>query len=423
VTAARVLSALALALAVGAGCSSRDRSNPFDPLNQTTHGGLTGFNAIAGDGVVSLRWPLLTQEGVRSYRVDRWIPGGRPMPLPGAAYAAHVSAAEDLTARNDTTYLYRLVALLESGGTAESPPDTVTPGTRRTMVMVAELPGVVGLSPDSRDILFANLASESYDDLDLDSTRGIFWLSQYDRGRILGRNFQGTGADFEFFLEHPTDLAITTNRGIVWAAQPERRRIASFGTTDSTRTPIVGVGPAHVVEANSGNSTLWIGSEDGGVFYASSATADTIQSWRLDARVAAIAIDADANVAWVVTRTGSLCDLYRITPGTAPVERIRSGLLNVTDMEVETVTRTLWVSERGAPLAGNGRLTRLGSAGEALTTVTGLEPYALAVEPGSIACWVTDIKSDRLIEVGEDGAVLRRSPPLGVPYGVRIDRP
>ena len=59
----------------------------------------------------------------------------------------------------------------------------------------------------------------------------------------------------------------------------------------------------------------------------------------------------------------------------------------------------------------------------AITTVTGLEPYALAVEPGSIACWVTDLKSDRLILVGENGAVLRRSPPLGIPYGVRIDRP
>ena len=257
-TALRVLSALALALVVGAGCSPRDRSNPFDPLNQTTGGGLTGFNAIAGDGVVSLRWPLLAQEGVQGYRIDRWIPGGRPLPLPGAVYPAHASAAEDLTARNDTTYLYRLVALLESGGTAESPPDTVTPGTRRTMVLVADLPGVVGLSPDARDILLANQASESYDELDLDSTRGIFWLSQYDRGRIVGRNFEGTGAGFEFFLEHPTDLAITTNRGVVWAAQPDRRRVARFGTTDSIRTSIVGVGPAHIVEANSRNSTLWI---------------------------------------------------------------------------------------------------------------------------------------------------------------------
>ncbi len=422
-TAARVLAALALALTVGAGCSPRDRSNPFDPQNQTTHGGLTGFNAIGGDGVVSLRWPLLAQEGVQSYRVDRWIPGGPPVPLPGAVYPPHVSAAEDLTARNDTTYLYRLVALLESGGTAESPPDTVTPGTRRTLVLVAELPGVVGLSPDARDILFANLVGESYDDLDLDSTRGTFWLSQYDRGRIVGRNFEGTGVGFEFFLDHPTDLAISTRHAIVWAAQPDRRRVARLGTIDTTRTPIAGVGPARIVEANSDNSTLWIGSDDGGVFYASSATADTIQSWRLDARVNAIAIDAAANVAWVATRTGDLCDLYRVTPGNVTVERVRSGLLNVTDMEVETVTHTLWICERGAPLTGNGRLSRLGPAGEALTTVTGLEPYALAVEPGSIACWVTDIKSDRLIEVGANGATLRRSLPLGVPYGVRVYHP
>jgi hypothetical protein len=423
VTALRTLFALALALTVGSGCSPRDRSNPLDPRNQTTHGGPTGFNAIAGDGVVSLRWPLLTQEGVQSYRIDRWTPGGRPLPLPGAVYPPHVSAAEDLTARNDTTYLYRLVVILESGGTAESPPDTVTPGTRRPMVLVAELPGVLGLSSDARDILFENQASESYDHLDLDSTRGIFWMSQYDRGRILGRTFEGTGTVVEFFLDHPTDLAISTRHAIVWAAQPDRRRVARFGTVDSIRTPIAGVGPARVVESNSDNSTLWIGADDGGVFYASSATADTIQSWRFDARVNVIAVDVAANVAWVATRTGDLCDLYRVTPGSAAVERVRTGLLNVADMEVEPVTHTLWVSERGAPLTGNGRLSRLGPAGEVLTTVTGLEPYALAVEPGSIACWVTDIKSDRLIEVGENGAILRRSPPLGVPYGVRVYHP
>ena len=421
-SAARVLLTVMLALTVG-GCDLRDRSNPLDPRNRTTHGGLTGFNAIAEDRVVELRWTHLTQEGVEGYRVYRWTPGGQPRLLPGAEYPPHVSAAEDLTVQNDSTYLYRLVAYLASGDSSLSPADTVTPGTRRTLVLVAQLPGVVGLSPDARDILFQNADDEAYDNLDLDSTRGIFWLSQYDRGRIVGREFEGTGTGFEFFLEHPTDLAVTTGRGVVWAAQPERQRVARFGTTDSSRIPIVGVGPARVVEANSDNATLWIGADDGGLFYASSASADTLQSWRLPARVNAIAIDAAANAAWVTTRTGDLCDLYHVVPGNASVERVRTGLLNVTDLEVESVTGTLWVSERGAPLTGNGHLSRLGRAGEVLALVTGIEPYALAVEPGSSAVWVTDIKSDRLIEVSADGVILRRSPQLGVPYGVRVDRP
>ena len=55
--------------------------------------------------------------------------------------------------------------------------------------------------------------------------------------------------------------------------------------------------------------------------------------------------------------------------------------------------------------------------------VTGLEPYALSVEPGSSACWAADLRSGRVLEVSADGVILRRSPPLGVPYGLRVYRP
>jgi DNA-binding beta-propeller fold protein YncE len=424
--ASALLATLLALLATGlSGCAMRERSNPLDPKNRVTRGMLTGFNAIAGDGVVGLRWPLLTQEGVTGYRIDRWLPGEDPRPLPGASYSSHVAAAEDLTARNDSTYLYRLVASFQTGDSAVSPPDTATPGTRRTLVLVANLPGVVGLAPDGRDVLFANGVEEPYDDLELDSTRGLFWLRQYELGRIVSRRFEGSATGSGLTLTHPTDLAVaTTQRGTVWVALPDEQRVARFEPLlDSLRTPITGVGPARIVESNSAHGTLWIGADDGGLYQASVATTDTLQSWRLEARVTSIAVDHAIDVAWVATRSGDLCDLYRVVPGQPTPEHVRTGLLNVTDLEVEPIDRTLWVCERGAPLRGNGRLSRLGRDGQPLATLTGMEPYALAIEPGTRACWVTDVKSDRLLEISADGAVLRRSPPLGVPYGVRVYRP
>lgn len=421
--AALIAAAAALALLSGNGCALRDRSNPLDPKNQSTHGMLTGFNALAGDDVVLLRWAPLAQTGVQSWRVDRWAPGDPPAPLPGGAYPPHVTTAEDVTAHNDSTYVYRLVARFVSGDSAASPPDTVTPGTRRTLVMVGSLPGVVGLSPDARDILFADESGEPYDDLDLDPTRGVFWLSQYDRGIIASRTFEAV-TGFEIAVTRPVDLAVTPQRGgVVWVAQPDFLRVARFGTTDTLAAAITGVGAARAVESNGVSSTLWIGSDDGRLFLASAATADTIQSWQLPGRVNPVAVDESAEVAWAAVRSSDLFDLYRVTAGNPVAVLVRSGLLNVTDLEVEPVTHTLWVCERGAPLAGNGRLTRLDAAGNPLATVTGLEPYALSIEAGTRGCWVTDIKSDRLLEVGPTGAILRRSPPLGVPYGVRVHRP
>jgi DNA-binding beta-propeller fold protein YncE len=239
----------------------------------------------------------------------------------------------------------------------------------------------------------------------------------------VSRRFETIGLSNEFQADLPTDIAITTQRGIVWAAEPELSRVARFGTMDTLRVPITGVGPARFVEANSANATLWIGSDDGRLFQVSAATSSIVQTWTFPGRVGPIAVDEGSNQAWVAVRSSDLFELYLVTAGNPDPVLLRSGLLNVIDIEVEAVTRTAWVSERGAPLAGSGRLTRVGRDGTVLAALSGIEPYALAVEPGSREVWVTDIRSDRLLEVSPAGVVLRRSPSLGVPYGVRVYRP
>jgi len=414
----------AAALGAGGGCAMRDRSNPLDPKNRSvTHGLLGGFNAVAGDNVVLLRWTPVALAGVESYRVDRWHPGEAPRPLPGALYPPYTSSAEDLSARNDSIYVYRVVARFGSGDSVASPPDTATPGTLRIMVLVADLPGVAGLSPDMRDIVYGDAASEPYDEIDLDSTRGVFWLSQYERGVIASRRFETLNGGIEFQSYHPTDIAITTQRPTIWAAQPELSQVSRLLAGDTTGSAVVGVGPARVVESNSANATLWIGADDGALYHASAATLDTLRSWHFSGRVGPIAVDVASDEAWVAVRSSDLFDLYRVSAGDPVPLRLRTGLLNVTDIKVEGATRTAWVSERGAPLAGNGRLSRVARDGTVLATLVGIEPYALSVEPGSSEVWVTDIRSDRLIEVTPAGAIVRRSPRMGVPYGVRVYRP
>ena len=419
--AALPAAAVAATLLLGAGCSLRDRSNPLDPKNRTTGGQLTGFNALAGDRVVLLRWTQLAQTGVESWRVDRWTPGAAPEPF--GLFGAQATSAEDVTVHNDSTYVYRLVARFVSGDSASSPADTVTPGTRRTMVIVADPPAAVGLSPDARDILFVDESSEAFGDIDLDSTRGVFWLSQVERGLITSRTFEQV-LGIEFDAPHPSDLAVTPQRGgVVWAAQPELSRISRFGTVDTLAAAILGVGPARAVEADGERSMLWIGSDDGRLFHASTATLDTVQTWRFAGRVNPVAVDESADAAWAAVRVGELVDLYRVIAGDPTPALVRSGLVNVTDLEVEPATHTVWVCERGVPLAGSGRLTRVDASGQVLALVTGLEPYAVSVEPGSSACWVADLRSGRVLEISPDGVILRRSPPLGVPYGLRVYRP
>jgi len=109
--------------------------------------------------------------------------------------------------------------------------------------------------------------------------------------------------------------------------------------------------------------------------------------------------------------------------GPDPPVRVRQGLLNVTDLATDAVTRSVWVAERGAPLAGHGRLSRIALTGGTDFSLTGMEPYGLGIDASTGSCWVADIASDRLLEVAPSGTIVRRSPRLGVPYGVRVYRP
>jgi len=417
---------LALLAAALVGCTTRDRNNPLDPKNRETRGLITGFNALAGDRVVELRWVRLSNEGVIGYRIQRWRPGGTPAALPGADFAEYVAAAEDPAVQNESTYVYRLIARLASGDSAFSAPDTATPGTRRIAAIVADLPGLVGLTSDARDILYEFQDKAPYEDLELDEQRGWFWVCLYDDGTVVRRRFNGSNVGVEVAVTGPADLTTTPQRGTGWAAIPSQARVVPIGPDTNLTvpgTPIVGVGTPRVVEGAKQSATLWIGSDQGFVYrYGISIDAIT-QTWDVGHRIGAIALDETADAAWVSTREGDLSDLYYVAFGSPDPVRVRQGLLNVTDLANDPDTRTVWVAERGAPLAGHGRLSRIAVTGETSVSLTGMEPYGLAIDAATGSCWVTDIATDRLLEVAPSGTIVRRSPRLGVPYGVRVYRP
>jgi hypothetical protein len=417
---------MALLAAALVGCTTRDRNNPLDPKNRETRGLITGFNALAGDRVVELRWVRLSNEGVIGYRIQRWRPGGTPAALPGADFAEYVAAAEDPAVQNESTYVYRLIARLASGDSAFSAPDTATPGTRRIAAIVADLPGLVGLTSDARDILYEFQDKAPYEDLELDEQRGWFWVCLYDDGTVVRRRFNGSNVGVEVAVTGPADLTTTPQRGTGWAAIPSQARVVPIGPDTNLTvpgTPIVGVGTPRVVEGAKQSATLWIGSDQGFVYrYGISIDAIT-QTWDVGHRIGAIALDETADAAWVSTREGDLSDLYYVAFGSPDPVRVRQGLLNVTDLANDPDTRTVWVAERGAPLAGHGRLSRIAVTGETSVSLTGMEPYGLAIDAATGSCWVTDIATDRLLEVAPSGTIVRRSPRLGVPYGVRVYRP
>ena len=429
---ASLAGALIAAALLAGGCSTRERLNPLDPKNDRTQGALTGFDATAADGIVEFRWPALSLEGLLGYRVQRWRPGEAPQALGSSDYPPPSIAGEDPDVRNDSTYVYRLVAHLARGDSVLSPPDTVTPGVRRILALEAGTPAFARLSPDARDVLFARSALEAYEDMELDLKREAVWLAIEGLDLVILKTLDGATLAPGLTVPGPVDVAVSNNRGIGWVASPAGQRVVAFGP-DPTNPDLVNpnpqvtinaIGHPRVVEAGTLDPGVWIGNDEGSVYRVRPQDGARTDEWLLGAGgIRAIALDQAAGAAWIATRSGPASDLYYLAPGDSARTLVRRNLSNVVDLAVDPQTGDLWVSERGAPNVGAGRVSRLSRSGATLASASSLEPYGIDVDPLDGSCWVSDLRSARLLRLTRDCVVTRASSLLDAPYAVRIHVP
>ncbi len=417
-----IVSGLAFAAALLGGCAERDRLNPLDPMNETTSGMIAGFGALAGNAQVEIRWQRLPQKDVSDYRLLRWRPGESPRYLP-ESYENGIAGAVDSLLPNGETYIYRLVARFTSGDSAVSPPDTATTGTRRFAVLSAGVPGLIGLTPDARDVLFTQPSTEAFEDMEVDRTRDVLWLTLPGEGRVLRTYFDGRLAGTTLDLNGPTDVSVSNQRGIGWVALPHDFVVRAFGPDLNSTTPfddIAGVGEAHVVEAGTADQSVWIGNESGVVYRFAPAAGPLLGSWSLGGQVVAIALDEAMRRAWVATRGASGDALFRIDGNDSTVTPLPGLWSNIADLDVDSGSRSLWISERGPPGLGLGRLSRASDLGVIQAGVTGIEPFGITTDPASGDCWASELKSNRVIEVTPSGSIVRWSASIDVPYAVRL---
>ena len=417
---------LAAALLLTGGCTTRERTNPLDPRNSVTQGSLVGFNAIAADSVVELRWPPLRVQGVLGYRVQRWRPGGEPQSLGTTDTNPDAIAAEDPDVKNDSTYVYRLIAHLDTGDSVFSAPDTVTPGTRRIFALAAGTPSFLRLTPDARDVLYELPVQESYVDMELNRSTGVLWFAAESGGLVLRRTPDGAFVGAAIETGSPGDLSVSSNRGLGWVVSLGNGSVTSYGPDVNDATPRSTIGDVpnpRIVEAGTTDPSVWVGDEAGEVYRFQAQDIVRTHLWSLgQGPIRAIALDEARGGAWVATRAPQ-GTLFYLDPVDSSATVVRTPLLNAADLAVDPTTGDLWIAERGPANLGGGRLSLITRAGVALATVGSIEPYGIDVDPLDGSCWVSDLHSNRILHISRSGATLRASPPLATPYAVRVAIP
>jgi streptogramin lyase len=228
-------------------------------------------------------------------------------------------------------------------------------------------------------------------------------------------------------LPDPTDVSVSSNRGVGWVVSLGDSTVYSFGPNIDDPNPqrsLSGLGHPGVVEAGTNDPTVWVGNKEGTVYRFRALDLVQTNAWALGAgEVRAIALDEANASAWVATRTEVGGSLYYLSPSDTTVTPIETNLLNPIDLAVDPVNGDLWVSERGTPHFGAGRLRLISRAGTILASVTGIEPYGIDVDLLDRSCWVSDLRSNRILLINRTGVTRRASPVLDTPYAVRVAVP
>jgi hypothetical protein len=171
-----------------AGCSGRDHTNPFDPLNPDTHGVPNAARALSGCDRVDLHWDSLDLDdllGFRVWRAPQHPPGPFELLTPRdlSPDAAHFA---DTSARNDVVYRYRVEYLFSGleGESAFAHPIMARPG--RGLPWCADPCGwePLLLAPDGGSVRGRSDAGGVILDLDVDPVDHRVFAAMIDSGLV-----------------------------------------------------------------------------------------------------------------------------------------------------------------------------------------------------------------------------------------------
>lgn len=238
---------LVLLIALLCSCTDRQRLNPLDPEGDVASG--LALQALAGDGMVSLRWDCTRYTDVAGVRLLRREADGPELPITDAPLARGITEFDDHEVRNDVTYEYVLV--LQIDGEAErrlEPAVRATPGPEVVWAADRTAGLLWRVTADGRSAWFAQGRFAAISGVAVDPADRSCWVSdQYARGvaRV------STEGDLEFHRtpgREPALLALDPESRLGWLVDRGRQEVCWWSLDRASDTLALSVADARFAE-------------------------------------------------------------------------------------------------------------------------------------------------------------------------------
>jgi len=408
------LSLSLLIVAVLAGCSHRERDNPFDPRNPNTHGGPAGFLALADDGRVDLQWAPVFATSFTGYRLYRQTDAETSYRAISGLLPPSVTHYSDVGLLPGLTHHYRLVYVFPNEGERGTAEDLATPGPVRPWVADAGSGEVLRLTPDGRHVTAARGGFSYPSAIATDAASGWVWNSDNAAGSVAILNpWTGTVTTVTS-LVGPSTLTVdpTDHRG--WVCDESGNKVYQFESTGGpVGAPIDPIYTPLGVSLDLNDGSAWI-AERGGNRLRHYATSHTLLGSVTVDRPSRVAVDSLTREAWATsfeTRT-----VVRVSPA-AVVDLTVPGFGGPVGIAVDSRRGLVWVADALA-----NQVVLLDRAGNVQARVLNVsQARDVSIDPVSGDGWVVAPGSGEVVRISSAGRLLQRLGGLSRPVGIAVD--
>ncbi len=411
----RALAALLILAALGAGCSKRERANPFDPLNPSTGGRPAGFTAVAGSSRVSLRWNAANTPDLIGYQLSRRIAGSTEFVPLGDLLHPAVTVYQDFGLANGVLHTYRLSYVLSSGIAGTPAEDFATPGTLRPWVVDFTQPGLLRITPDARYVSERSSGFSATPALDVDLASGVVWIVDQGAGHVVLYN-PASGARLTIpGIADPVAVAVDSKRRVGWICDLASDQVFLYDEGGDPVAPIAITPLADplAVAVDASDGAVWVAESAGARVSRFREDGLRLASARVD-HPSRVAVDSISHEAWVTSFSQGRA--FRISAGGAVLDTV-TGLSGPIGIAIDVTRDRIWIADALA-----SQLVVIDPEGRIQFRVLGLsECREVAIDAATGDAWATLPGSGEVVRVSPAGVVLGRVRGLGAPYGIALD--